>query len=254
MDPTDSQVADLIQAVADATRQRDAAHGIEEEPERVTPQTDRILALDLSSRTGWAFYENKVLKEYGVLAADGGVLTAEGLKYPWSMVESVMAMKEKIRGLVEKFWPDTVVIEETNLGKQRYSQKFLEWLHFNVVTYLHVKEMQCGWPKKENVVYISTSAWRQTLGLKLTKSDQKNNRQVKAIKGDKLLSPKVKNKLLKELGVRGKKGPKHLSCAYVEDTHKIRLKVSTENDIADAICLGDAYIRGAPRCVGMEKD
>ena len=215
--------------------------------------TTSMLALDLSSRTGWAFYQNGVLKERGVCAAEGQVLTSSTLKYPWSMMQSVMDMKEKVRGLVERFGPDIVVIEETNLGKQRYSQKFLEWLHFNVVAYLHVMSTTRGWPKAENVVYISTSAWRKTLDIKLSKDDRKNNRKVKGIKGDSVLSKETKKKLLKELGVRGKKTPKHLSCAYVKATHGIDLKVSTENDIADAICIGDAYLKGAPHCNGLEK-
>lgn len=258
-DPESVGADDITAAMQEAHRMRARAHGLEEDkgpdwrPPGAAPM-ERILALDLSSRTGWAFYENRVLKEWGILEADGSVLKAmdPNVKYPWSLMAAVLGMKEKVRRLVEKYGPDIVLIEETNIAKARYSQKFLEWLHFNVVAYLHVMGTQCGWPKSENVIYISTMDWRKTLDIKMTKADSKQNRKVNEIKNDTALSKELKAKLMKQLGVRGKINKKHLSCRYVEDTYKMKLKVSTENDIADAICIGDAFIKGAAHCTGYE--
>lgn len=212
---------------------------------------ERVLALDLSSRTGWALYDDGKLTKFGVIESDGNALTSSGVRYPWSLLTNILQMRENIRLLLEETHPNCVVIEETNLGKQRYSQKYLEWLHFAVVAYLDVlcKEDELHHQK---VYYISTSSWRRTLGLTLSKADVKNNRKVRKIKTDSVLSAGVKKQLLKELGARGKVTQKHLSCRYVKETHGITLKVSTENDIADAICLGDAYLRGAAVCSGAE--
>ncbi len=244
----------MQQAMLDASRNRpgfvdDAKpNGWKSKP---TPR--KILCLDVSSKCGWAtFHDNSATPlKYGVIHADGDVLVGPpGSKYPWSLMNNVMQMKEKIRKLVEEHGPDVVVIEETNLGKQRYAQKYLEWLHFNLVAYFHVMITQKGWPQE--VIYLNSREWRRVLGLKLTKDDVKMNAKVRSIKRNTFLSNEVKNEALKALGARGVKNKKHLALDFVNQKYSLGLIVK-DNDIADAICLGAAYIAGATACSGFEK-
>ncbi len=253
-DGFEATAEDIQRAMLDASRNRPGfVDDAQPDSWKAHPVAKKILALDIASKCGWATFtagDPKPMK-YGIVQSDGDVLAgATGVKYPWTLMFNVMAMKEKIRKIVEQEGPDVVVIEETNLGKNRYSQKFLEWLHFNVVAYFHVMVTQKGWP--QDVVYINSREWRKVLGLKLTKDDLKNNAKVRKIKRDTFLSNEVKSAALKELGVRGVKNKKHLAIAFCEQKYGIALAVK-DDDIADAICLGAAYIAGAQACTGYEK-
>lgn len=149
-------------------------------------------------------------------------------------------MAAQLYELVIRFQPDVVIIEETNLGKSRYAQKTLEFIHKSLLFQLR------AFPGK--VIYFSSSSWRQALGLTMTKEDKKNNARLsKAKKYATEMGVKLDKKAL---GVRGKINKKHLALRYVNDTFNLTLKVK-DNDAADAICLAAAYLKGATPCDGV---
>lgn len=217
------------------------------------PQT--VMSLDISSKCGWAVSKAGILGEYGCLHADGDVLMGprptelRETQYPWFLMHNIMRMKEKIRVLVMRVAPDVIVIEQTNLGRSRSAQKYLEGLHFCLLASLHVWMQGCPWPQR--VVYLDSRAWRSALGLRMTKEDVKRNAAVRKIKGNDATTAEAKSAALKALGHRGKVTKKHLALRYCLEKRGLSLQVQ-ENDIADAICLLDAYAAGAQACTGME--
>jgi hypothetical protein len=202
----------------------------------------RVLALDLSSSTGYAILEGepdsipKVLRSGTIVCPDADPRYAG--HYPWALRNRCAKMVDAIEmgvGVTTLSSVDHIVIEETNLGRNRYSQKMLEWIHLNV---LHLLASYGA-----TVWYINTSDWRRKLGTTLTAEDKKLNAKVRKLKksGDKAG--------LKALGVRGKIGKKHVAVRFVNQTYNLGLKLK-DNDQADAICLGVAYFLGVSTCDG----
>lgn len=198
----------------------------------------RVLALDLSSKTGWAFFDEGVLKDRGLVQLGQPILSF--CEYPWCYMEAARAQAEKVYAVVQAIQPDQIVIEETNAGRNRYTQKFLEFLHCRILQLLEGR----------NVVYISSGVWRHKLELKLSAMDKRKNARIReAKKIAKQKGEKVDQDLLKQLGQKGRKGKKHLAVEYANATYGLQLKMK-DNDIADAICLGTALLKGAEICDG----
>jgi hypothetical protein len=206
----------------------------------------KVLALDVSTKTGWAIFDDsdgmpivEKLTKYGLIKNPKKV--AEYGKYPWSYLNACSAMAQQLLLLAQEEKPDVIVVEETNGSKARYTQKVLEMLHCCLLDRLarHMTDTP--------VYYINSSEWRKTLGLVLSKEDKKNNKKLKVAKK---LSEATGKKLNRaELGVRGITNKKHVAVRYVNETYGLNLLVR-DNDIADAICLGTAYIKGAKVCDG----
>jgi len=206
----------------------------------------RVLALDLSTSTGWALLEGTLnepmsaqLVEYGVIKTAATI--PEHGPYPWGYLHFSYAIGEMIRQLVVSKQYDYIVIEETNLGKQRYSQKALEFIHLSV--------LQALWRTgRRNIVhYVSSSEWRKTLNLALTAEDKRLNRKLSQAKSRAKASNKKLDK--KALGIRGKFTKKHMALRFVNSVFSLGLKVK-DDDIADAICLGMSVFAGASICDG----
>ena len=205
----------------------------------------RVLALDISSKTGWALLQNKEdgsppsLVEFGLLELEKPI-AAYG-KYPFSYLRAAAEEAEMVLAKIRQTRPDVVVVEETNLGKNRYTQKFLEFLHCQVLDGI------VSLLSPPSVYYISSSAWRSTLGLQMSKEDKKNNSKLSKAKRLAASSGKTLDKA--SLGIRGKINKKHLAVRYVNAQFGLKFKMK-DNDIADAICLGTAYLSGASICDG----
>lgn len=186
-----------------------------------------ILSLDISTKTGWALLEVNstekpyvILKQYGVL----NITNKDRIDYKHFSIRSLEAMigaaieKSNLVGkLIDRFNPTRIVIEQTNKGRSRWSQKLLEWMHLMILLTIDKKTMQ--WP-----YFIDTSRWRSILGVTMTKDDRKHNKLVKLKK------------------VRGKITPKHLAVRQVNDWFGLDFK-QKDNDIADAILIGTAHAR-----------
>lgn len=204
----------------------------------------KILALDISSRTGWAVLERTAglppsLKEFGLIEL-GKTILAHG-SYPWCYVHAARSQRRQILNLIHRVRPDVIVVEETNLGKNRYSQKMLEFLHCEFLGVL----LDDNPP---SVYYINSSAWRKALDMSLSSEDRKNNGKLYRAKRRAADTGQKLDKA--SIGVKGRVGKKHLSVRYANATYNLSLKMK-DNDIADAICLGSAYAAGAEICDGQ---
>ena len=210
----------------------------------------RILALDVSSKTGFSVLdveetEDKIpigisLVQFGLVKMP--VPLDEAGIYPWNYIEASKRMGQVLAKLVSDIKPRVVVVEETNRGKQRYSQKLLEFLHSALLTHISLDT------EAPAVFYLSTSEWRSSLGIRLSKEDKKANQKLSKAK-----KASVDGKIdRKALGVRGKLTPKHLAVRHVNKRFGLQLKLK-DNDVADSICLGEAFALGSRPCTGNDK-
>lgn len=202
----------------------------------------RLLALDISSKCGWALFVDSKLEKYGKVSATAPVLAADGKDYPWNLVDSINKLATQIQRCVIDNLPDVVVIENTNLGRQRTTQRFLEWLHLAVLERIQYQVA------RHDIKYINSSDWRSKVDMKKSAEDRKNNRLISEIKRKAKKLPKEErqkfiNKLKKEYGITGRITLKHLSVRLANERYELDLKQG-QNDEADAMLLGQSHIDG----------
>lgn len=185
-----------------------------------------VLGLDISSKTGWAVFEDKKLQRYGTIYLDKKVHDFGEL--PYNYVDFAKEYVKEIITLIAEVKPDEIIIEQTVKSRARFSQKLLEYLH--CVLLLELRDT------KFKVYYLSPSIWRKSLGLAMTKEDKKNNAKIN--------KAKKQNKSKKELGLKGKITRKHLSVRYACAFFGLDLKMK-DNDAAEAVLLAYAHISGA---------
>lgn len=225
----------------------------------------RVLALDISTKLGWALLEYPELPtpitiqdikilEYGKITLTKPV--KEWGKYPYSYVWACQDIAKKVG---ELFWsfarspgplgsafagkiPD-IVIEETNGGSRagRFTQKMLEMLHFAILYELEVVGEQHLIKIPPRVYYLSSSEWRNAIGIGKSKEDKKNNRKLSQAKSRAKLRGEKLDK--EKLGIKGKVGWKHLSVRWVNETWGLDFKMK-QNDEADAIGQAVAFALG----------
>jgi Holliday junction resolvasome RuvABC endonuclease subunit len=208
----------------------------------------KILALDISSHCGWALLETvgndelPKLLEYETVHLGQTVFEVSD-HYPTNYRMASGLMGQKIVDIVTKTRPDVIVIEEINKAKNRWSQKYLDWIHIKFLDLLIEKYPQY---LSKNLFYIDSSQWRKVLGIQLTKEDKKKNAiisKAKNISVDKLKEVK------KTTGIKGKVNKKHVAVRWVNEKYNLTLK-QKDNDLAEAACLGIAYALGAKTCNG----
>jgi hypothetical protein len=193
---------------------------------------ERILALDVSSKTGWASMVSSdsgiELEEYGTLPT---IHTPEGI-YPSNYVVWAHEVFNEIHALIKRFKPDILAIEETVAGsKAVYTQKFLEWCHFLLASFI----------KESNIryEYLLTGAWRSEVGAKMTKEESKHNKYVKKYK------EKYKTEVARDISGKriGKLTKKHINIRRANEVFgkfldkPLRKK---DEDTADSLLLGYA--------------
>lgn len=202
----------------------------------------KVVGLDISTSTGWSFFLEKKLVECGSLKLP--LTLQEYGEYPWNYWKASNDMSDGIIKVIDDHSPDIIVIEEINLGKSRYAQRILEWIHKSTLD-----KLQNKYPTTK-VIYVSSSKWRQSLGLQMSKEDRRNN--AKLSKAKRLI--RQSGSMLKvdkaNLGIRGKITKKHLAIRYVNSKYSLQLKMK-DNDKADAVCIADAYFCGAQPCDGI---
>lgn len=232
----------------------------------------KVLSFDLSTKTGWALFENKKLIAYGQLKTSM-VGDESSPEYPQNFIDMAYKMGQEVKKQIVSAQPEYIVTEETNKGKNRYSQKQLEFIHFAVNILSNFK-----------IHYMDTSEWRSLLGITLDKGQRKDNRTINAARSaefekcyqicaaqdhltlqvelSRCKGKREQNKVKKlfhkrasdsakqmmksyrykeEGKVVGKITCKTLSVNYVNERYFLQLK-KKDNDIADAICIGQAFI------------
>lgn len=235
----------------------------------------KLLALDLSTNSGIAFFEGPSLKEmFNIKSKVVGDENASN--YPFNYLNMARIVANEISKVIDKFRPDFIIIEETNLASNRYHQKQLEFIHCCVSQVLEEKKQKFNL----NVVYVSTSSWRPTLGIIMNKGQRSNNKEVLAQREKQkeevrakvyatnkhilekrcegIPSKRERNKLKtafeKEINKQvlsemrsfrtktSKVTYKHLAVKYVNDTFNLKLKTK-DNDLADAVCLASYFLK-----------
>ena len=155
-------------------------------------------------------------------------------------------------------WPNcfsAIVIEETNkTGRfgSRHSQKLLEFLHYATV------EVLLESYRVDQIKYVNTSDWRKKLNLSVAETKKLAKPALREFEAAKkaLLSEKDRAKKLVLKGnletlkrdlkarcIHGKIDKKSIAVAFANANWGLTLKKG-DNDIADALCLGEAYRRG----------
>ncbi len=187
----------------------------------------KILTLDLSTAcTGWAIFdaETKKLLDYGKIKS-----TAKG-KSKMCKVEktltNMMEMAAQIEALVRWVEPIKIVIEEITGSKNYLGQKTLDGFHWIVVYVLRYDV--------EKIIYYPVSglgSWRKDLRFLLSDADKAANKEARKL-----------NKKIQKSQQLPVIGPKHLACRYVLTKFGIDLDPYKENDMADAIAMGDAFL------------
>lgn len=198
----------------------------------------RVLALDISSKTGYALFEKDELKSFDTLFVDQKV--KDFGPYPQNYIKFAEFITDGIyKKTVIPFDPEVVVIEETNASRQNYSQKTLEYIHFA----LNKKLGSEG----RKVAYIRDGQWKRLVGAIQNTEERRLNQRIARLK------KKTGKRLAKIDGkVIGKRTRKHYALRAFKEIFGIELQRKFE-DAADAALLGYAYLKGAPLCDGTAK-
>lgn len=194
---------------------------------------ERILSLDISTKTGYALLESSVdgikLLEYGKLEQ---IHTPDG-PYPNSFVEWAERCFNEVLRLIVEFKPDILVIEETASGsKSIYSQKILEFIHYLVAKYIQCSKIKC--------VYLMTEQWRRETGCLMSKEESRHNKEVRKYK-EKNGSKIAYNTEGKRVG---KITRKHVNIRRANEIFGQFLKEPLrrkDEDKADSLLLGYTY-------------
>lgn len=213
-----------------------------------------LLALDISTKTGWSKFVDGQPVLFGVIVND---LDWNTWPYPQNFIEVTDVMIRRIIAQIDELQDvDTIIIEETNkTGRfgSRHSQKILEFLHCELnrrllLTHSHI-----------TVRYVNTSDWRKTLKLSVAETKKLAKPYLKKLdtmkkelakttdrEAKKLLKTQLDlfKQELKDKCILHKIDKKSISVAYANATFNLNLKKG-DNDISDSLCLGKAFLLGA---------
>ncbi len=178
-----------------------------------------ILGLDLSTKSGWGLVgTNGEALEYGLIQVKVDDFNVNDFpdhspKYPYNIIDAANSLASQVMELVRLKKPDSIVIENTVKGRNRHTQRILEFIHKAVLENLRTEGL--------SFVYRDPSAWRKTLEIRLTKDDKQNN------------------KLVSQGKKRGRIGKKHLSVRLANDLFGTKF-IMKNNDVAEALLLARA--------------
>ncbi len=141
------------------------------------------LALDPSSRTGYAIFEGSSLLEYGLIEKeiknfkfDVSNYTQLPPDYPMNFIEATSCMAKEIMLIVKNHDIKWVVMEHTESSMHRFSQRYLEWLHMGLVLSFAKAKIP--------MQYLLNSDWRKAAKcyLKDWPEYDKHNKEVRKLK------------------------------------------------------------------------
>jgi Holliday junction resolvasome RuvABC endonuclease subunit len=189
----------------------------------------KILGLDISAHMGWALVsdndESMKLESFGYVETPPS--TASGLIEDFLIVQRAKKISKAAIKIIKEHLPDFVLIEQTNQGSFRSSQKLLEFTHGFLLRDILDSPKNKLPIDASRVGYVDSSKWRSVLKINMTPDQKKHNKALRENKGKKKkLDGPWKGKITK----------KHLAVFWVNEKFGLNLKIK-DNDIADAICL-----------------
>jgi Holliday junction resolvasome RuvABC endonuclease subunit len=204
-------------------------------PQRSQVESERVLSLDLSSKTGYALLVSSesgmVLETYGQVDK---ISCPDDEPYPGSYITWAYMCFAKVEELIEWLKPDVLVIEEITKSKNAMSQKFLDFLHFLVCKFVQETGIKNVW--------FQTGEWRKEVNSKMSEAEKNRNKEVRKYKKE------HKSKLAYD--IKGKRigmiGKKHVTIRLINDVFKDQLVEPLkrkDEDAADAIALSYCYYK-----------
>jgi len=207
---------------------------------------NKWISLDISTNTGFAVFiadsteKRYILDSYGLINAkiidyksDIKKYTDFPDSYPTNFLYTSMVLAREIRTLLIEEKADFVVLEHTEKGKQRLSQRTLEWYHYAICNMLLERKM----PFK----YLLVSDWRKEVNcyIKHWPEHIAYNKQIKAAK--KIAKPTKTGRILARIDgkVVSKVDQKKLSILIANQAYGLDI---SDDNIADAINIGTATI------------
>src|ERR1700722_20413351 len=166
----------------------------------------KILGLDLSTHVGYAILDDSKIAAHGTKHLEDIKIAEKVGDYrghipDYNIIADAKLNAEWIRLTILSYQIDIVVIEQTNGGGFRTTQKQLEFIHYAVLDML--------WSEYQFdhliVKYIDTSKWRQLVGIKMTKEQLKHNRKCTAGTA------------------KGRVTKKHLAVAWANEKYGLKL-------------------------------
>lgn len=201
-----------------------------------------LLALDLSTHTGWAFYQSGVLSKVGSFDVKIHDYVTNVKKwsdlpknYPYNLIMAARTMSQMCVNLWHDLGKPSIVTEHTEGSKHRISQRALEFIHYDLFNNIPPYVMK----------YLLNSDWRKNCKcyLKEWPEYQKWNKEVSKAK-KKAKPTKAGAKVAKIDGkVVSPIDAKKLSIIIAKKNHqKFEEQIGSNDNIADAINLGDAAL------------
>lgn len=200
-----------------------------------------IIAIDLSTKPGIAIFDGGKLVHATTIFNDK---TVEDFgKYPYNYIEFVeYTINRLFKDVQSKGYKwssfDSIIIEETTRGRQNYSQKKLEFLHYQLLLTLE--------NQKSKIVYIRDGTWKRIINAKMSKEEKANNAKIQ----------RLKRKTNKRIIRRDEEGNAlrkvNRKDVYIRAINNL-LGTSFEReqeDSAAACGLALAFIKNAPLCDG----
>ena len=191
----------------------------------------RILALDMSTKTGFAVIDvdgdSFTLVDSGTLDK---VSEPEG-RYPENYLDWSRDCIGQIIGIFYKYNPDELVIEETAKGsKNNMSQKIVEFIHYELALCFYDGGLMHNMPRR----FFLTEEWRRIVGCRMNDAEKKQNAEVRKqrSKGIKVCKDKDGKRI-------GKVGKKHVNVRRANEIYNLDLRLKDE-DRADALLLAHA--------------
>ena len=199
----------------------------------------KFLSLDLSTKTGYAVFESDTLIEYGLVKSGkkshykADVKSFKDLDedYPLGFIQTAKEIASLCKEIYHQHNCELAVIEHTEAGKARLSQRLLEWINYAV-----------AYEFLENQIplqYLFVSDWRNAVKcyLKYWPKHKIWNTKIKKLKA--VATPtKSGAKIAKIDGkIVTKVDQKKLSIILANDAYGLTLK---DDNVADAINLGRA--------------
>ena len=179
----------------------------------------KVLGLDLSTHVGYAILDNSKVVVHGTKHLEDIKIEEKAVDYrgkvpDYNLISDAKLIAEWIRLTILSNQVEMVVIEQTNGGGFRTTQKQLEFIHYAVLDML--------WSEYQFddliVKYIDTSKWRQLVGIKMTKEQLKHNQKCTAGTA------------------KGRVTKKHLAVAWANKTYGLKL-LKKDHDAAEAIAM-----------------